>query len=79
MKNRLSRFAPQGSATAVTAMAVALLTFHGQSSVGNNTISSQDAKVIAHGVRHVSGTRSGLTDGVTKVDFGPLEVRHPYS
>ena len=79
MKNRFSRFAPQGSATAVTAMAVALLTFHGQPSAGNNTISSQDAKAIAHGVRHVSGTQSGLTGGVTKVDFDPYVDHHPWS
>ena len=79
MKDRLSRFAPQGSAMALTAMVVALMTVHGQSSAGSNASSSQDAKAAAHGVRHVSGTRSGLAGAVTKVDFDPYVGHHPWS
>ena len=78
MKNRLSRFMPQGSAMAFTAMAVALMNFHGQSSIGNSPASSPDAKVVAHGIRHVSGTRSGLAGGVTKVDFDPDLLHTPW-
>ena len=79
MKNRLSRFMPEGSAMAVTTMAVALLTFHGQQPIGSNAASSQDAKAITHGVRHVSGTRSGMVGGVTKIDFDPYVEHHPWS
>ena len=79
MKNWLSRVAPQGSVTAVTAMAVALLTFHGQSLTGNNPASLQTGKATTDGVRHVSGTRSGPAGGVTKVDFDPYVGHHPWS
>ena len=79
MKDRLSRFVPQGSAMAFTAMAVGLMSFHGQPMTGKNPASLQDAKVAAHGVRHVSGTRSGLAGSMTKVDFDPFEIHHPYS
>lgn len=79
MKNRLSRFMPQGSAMAITAMAVGLMNFHGQSSAGNNAASSGDAKAAVHGVRHLSSTRSGLAGGVTKVDFDPDLLHIPWS
>ena len=78
MKNRFSRFAPQGSAMALTAMAVGLMSFHGQSMTGSNPASSQDAKVAAHGIRHASAIRSGLSGGVTKVDFDPDVLHEPW-
>ena len=69
MKNRLFRFAPQESAMALTAMAVALMTFHGQP--------VQDAKATVHAVRHVSGARSAPIADVTNADFDPFIYRHP--
>ena len=77
--DRFSRFVPQGSMMALTAMVVGLMSVHGQSLIGNSSASSQDAKVVAHGVRHVSGMRSGLTGGITKVDFDPDLLHTPWS
>ena len=79
MKNRLSRFMSQGSEMVLAAMAVGLMSFHGQYSAGNNIGSQQDAKSTVHTVRHVSGTRSGLAGDVTKIDFDPYVDHHPWS
>ena len=79
MKNRLSRFMPQGSAMAIAVMAVGLMSFHGQSSAGNSLASLRDAKAAVHGVHHLSGARSGLAGGVTKVDFDPDLLHIPWS
>ena len=69
MKNRLFRLAPQGSAMALSAIAVALMTFHGQP--------VQDAKATLHAARHMSGARSAPIADVTYADFDPFIYRHP--
>ena len=77
MKNRLFRLAPEGSTMAVTAMVVALMTVHAQRSVNHDVGTARDATVTAHGVSHVSGTRSASNAGVIRIDFDPYGFRHP--
>ena len=76
MKNRLFRLAPEGSAMALTTMAIALATFHGQSSMQSGPATSpRNVKATAHEIHHAPAARAGVVK--VDFDFDPSIFRHP--
>ena len=71
MKNRLFRLASQGSGMAFAAMAVALISFHNQVSLGQGADPARATKAAADKASPAIGT----TSAINRVGFSPSMSR----